>query len=161
MFPCAKISSTRRTTQKRLTPYSIIFYVQVIPAQDFAGNAAGLADITPIKRGSYGAAKKKISEGRLGGERQQVPPLRFSFLSGMRSSGSDDNSLTLNAALNRRSPLLFTPAAADRAGSGIAKSSRPARGSESIRSARPCARLLRGRRLRWLTGRRFPGGARD
>jgi len=131
--------------------------------------------------------EEKNVEGRLGGAEQQVPPLRFSFLLGMRSSGRDDNPLTRDAALKRRSstdgltrsakkaafagrplqtrihrtPDGSTPAAAVRAGSGIAECAPPARGLGLIRSARRCARLLRGRRLRWPTVRQFPAAALD
>ena len=55
----------------------------------------------------------------------------------------------------------FTLSAAGRAGSDIAESALPARGSEFRRAVRPCARLLRGRQLRSLTVPQFPPAAPD
>jgi len=55
----------------------------------------------------------------------------------------------------------FTPWGAGRAGSGIAGSARPARGSRCFRCDQPCARLLRGIPLRSPTVRQFLAGAQD
>jgi hypothetical protein len=112
-------------------------------------------------------AKKKcgggyINENEKGGPREAaLPTARPDHKTKPMNPQNDMNDTDEAKELTDHRTWTAMPLGEGRAGSGIAGSARPARGSECHPVSRSCGQLLHGRRLPWKTARQFQQAVPD